>query len=416
MADASAPASFSDFRINHLPPYLLGEIASSVLAFRESGKDIIDLSRVNPDQGPPPAAVDRLVQAALRSSNHRYSASQGIRRLRTAIVDRYAAHFGVTVSSDTETIVTLGTKEGLAHLLLAILSPGDPVILLTPSYPVHNAAVAIAGGSALSLPLYSSWDQAHAEQYQLSAASDDFFERLEQLVTHAWPRPKALVMSFPHNPTGSTVELSFFSRMVEFALRENIYLVHDFAYSGICFDGYSAPSLLAVPEARQVSIEFSSLSKGFSMPGWRVGFAAGNEQLIGALKRIKSFLDFGVFQPLQIAAIDVLTTQRSFEQEVSEMYRLRRDAFVPGLAALGWETVTPRGTLFVWARIPRDAKDRDGNNFARGLLEEQQVAVCPGVGFAPEAQDCVRFALVEPERRLRAALERIGSHGGFKTK
>lgn len=399
------------FRIAHLPPYPLGEIAQAVRDARVAGQDIIDLSQVNPNLGPPGIAVDKLVQSCLQIHNHRYSSSQGITALRQAIAGWYDKRFGVEVSADSEVVVTMGTKEGLSHLLLSMASPGDTVIVPTPSYPIHTSAVFISGAGFVGLPLFSSYSSAEEEGYLLSEKSDDFFERLRVLYNHTWPRPKAMVLSFPHNPTATVVTKGFFERLVEFALGHGLYLVHDFAYADICFDGYQAPSILEIDAAREIAVEFYSLSKGFGMAGWRIGFCVGNEKLVGALKKIKSYLDFGVFQPLQIAARAALlhASEHGAEwlAEAVSVYQTRRDVLVDGLRDLGWTLHTPKGTVFVWARIPDYAVGEGSLSFGHRLLAEAKVAVCPGIGFDVQADHYMRFALVENERCLRAATQRM---------
>ena len=405
------PTGGSFFRISQLPPYPLGEIAEAVRAAQSAGREIIDLSQINPDLGPPAFAVDKLVQACLQPHNHRYSASQGITKLRLACVDWYKQRFGVDIDPGSEVVVTMGTKEGLSHLLLAVVSPGDSVIVPTPSYPIHVSAVFIAGAGFVGLPIYQSYDQAARCGYQLSGASDDFFERLERRYQNTWPRPKFLVVSFPHNPTTTVVDRTFFERLVEFALRNRTYLVHDFAYADLCFDGFRAPSILEVPGAKEIAVEYYSFSKGFGMPGWRIGFCVGNPRLVGALKRIKSYLDSGVFQPLQIAAVKLLegaaTQGLEYLEEVAGVYQARRDVLTAGLLKSGWELTQPRATVFVWARLPEKMRAEGGLVFCRRSLAQADVALCPGVGFDQEAGDYVRFALVEPERKLRTAVERI---------
>ncbi|HQH26889.1 MAG TPA: aminotransferase class I/II-fold pyridoxal phosphate-dependent enzyme [Oligoflexia bacterium] len=406
------PTSGDFFRISQLPPYPLGEIAHAVRAAQAAGEEIIDLSQINPDLGPPAAAVDKLVQACLQPHNHRYSASQGITKLRAACASWYEQRFGVALDAASEIVVTMGTKEGLSHLLLAVVSPGDTVIVPAPSYPIHVSAVFISGASLVGLPLFSSYAQAAQNDYHLSAASGDFFDRLDRMYHNTWPRPKFIVLSFPHNPTATTVDTGFFQRLVEFALKNRTYIVHDFAYADLCFDGFHAPSILALPRAKEVAVEYYSLSKGFGMPGWRLGFCVGNPRLVSALKRIKSYLDSGVFQPLQIAALKLLDAGAlsavEYLRETAAVYQARRDVLTSGLTASGWELSVPRATVFVWARIPERFRSVGSLAFSRRLLENARVAACPGIGFDQQADEYLRFALVEPERKLRQAVERIG--------
>lgn len=399
------------FYIHQLPPYPLGDIAQAVRTARAAGRDIIDLSQVNPDLGPPGFAVDSLVQACLQPHNHRYSSSQGITRLREGIAKWYAHRHGVELAVDSEVVATMGTKEGLSHLLLAVASPRDNILVPTPSYPIHTSAVFIAGAGFVGLPLFSSNELAASEGYTLTDKSSDFFERLSLAYNRTWPRPKLMVVSFPHNPTTTVVTLSFFERLVEFALAQRMYIVHDFAYADIAFDGTRPPSILKVPGAREVAVECYSLSKGMGIPGWRIGFCLGNRELVGALKKIKSYLDFGIYQPLQIAAAQMLSQPERLEREaigeVVTTYQSRRDLLYHGLQALGWECAMPSASVFIWARIPERFRKEGSLKLSYRLLEETGIAVCPGAGFDVGADEFVRFALVERETRLRIALEHL---------
>lgn len=398
------------FRVSQLPPYSLGPIAYAVRDARLAGRDIIDLSQINPDLGPPPQAIDALVQASLQKHNHRYSSSQGITRLRSAAANWYEHRFGVEVDPDKELVVTMGTKEGLTHLLLAMLAPGENVLVPTPSYPVHSSSVCIAGASFVGVPLFEDFSTASDCAYRLSDKSEDFFNRLSLAVERTWPRPKALICSFPHNPTATVVDLSFFERLVAFARAERLSIVHDFAYADVCFDEYRAPSLLEIPGAREIAVECYSLSKGFSMPGWRIGFCIGAPHLVSALKRIKGYVDFGIFQPMQIAAAKLLDDSQQAEnviQEHSALYQARRDVLCEGLQGLGWELSIPKASVFVWARLPENVRKEGSFRISQKLLDEASVAVCPGGGFDPHGDEFIRFAIVEEERLLRQAIASI---------
>lgn len=393
------------FRVDQLPPYILGEIGRAVLELRRGGADIVDLSQFNPDLGPPQVGVDKAVQSLLLPHHHRYSSSQGISKLRQAFADWYLQRFGVALDPEEEVAVTLGTKEGLSHLLLAVVNPGDHVLVPTPSYPIHNSAVMMAASSLLGIPLFSAWSDATNAGYKLDGQSDDFFARLESVCASAWPKPKAMIICFPHNPTGTTVDTAFFTRLVEFAASHQILLIHDFAYGELCYDGYRAPSLLEIPGAIDTAVEFYSMSKAFSIPGWRISFCVGNKKVIRALKRIKSHLDYGVFQPLQIAAISLLKHAPAILKETAETYRARRDVLVDGLKSAGFDARPPRATVFLWLPIP----DESGGSLTMShrLLKDAGVAVSPGLGFDPHADGFIRIALSESEQRLRTAAIRI---------
>ena len=393
------------FRIHHLPPYHLGDIAKAVIDARVSGRDIIDLSQFNPSLSPPAVAVDKLVQASLQPHNHRYSASQGITKLRESIARWYERRDGVALDVEREIVVTMGTKEALSHLLFAVVSQGDTVLLPTPSYPIHNAGIVLAGGNVIGVPLFDPAQE--VPPTTLTEADDDFFQRLQVAYEGTWPRPIMMLLSFPHNPTTIVVTKGFLTRLVEFALERGIYLIHDFAYADLCFDGYQAPSLLSIPGAKDIALECYSVSKGLSMPGWRVGFCVGNERLIGALKKIKSYLDCGIFQPLQIATVRVLDSHERLVADHVETYRARRNILADGLSSLGFSLQRPKGTVFVWAKIPKRYRHKGSLAFVREVLERTQVAVCPGVGFDAHTDQYVRFALTEGEARLRAALNQL---------
>ncbi len=379
-------------RIENLPPYVFAEVDAQKRAARRAGEDVVDLGFGNPDIPSPPMAVDKLVEAARNPRNHRYSASRGIPNLRKAVADRYRRRFGVEVDPETEVITTIGAKEGLAHLMWALVQPGDVALVPEPSYPIHIYAAVLAGAEVRRVPL---------------GLGDDFFARLLQAFQDSWPKPRVILTSFPHNPTTACVEIDFFERLVEFAHTHGVMLVHDFAYADIGFDGYLPPSLLEVPGAKEVGVELYTLTKGHSMAGWRVGFAVGNPEMIGALAKLKSYLDYGTFQPIQIAAIIALNEGDDYVAEVRDIYRVRRDTLVEGLARAGWEIPKPRGTMFAWAPLPERYRDAGSLDFALELLAKANVAVSPGVGFGRHGEGFVRFALVENEHRIRQAVRSI---------
>lgn len=392
------------FRIDRLKPYLLGTLAQEVLDARLAGSDVIDFSQINPDIHPPRHILDRLVQAILLPQHHRYSSSQGIRRLRESIANYYSYNYNTSLDIDNEVVSVMGTKEGLSHLLQAVLNPADTVIIPTPTYPIHAAAIYLAGASYVGIPLLPQLDR---DCYVLSERSDWFFENLISAYQSMFPRPRLMILSFPHNPTTATVELSFFERMVAIAKEYNLYLVHDFAYSSLSYDGYRAPSIMQVPGAKEIAIEFFSLSKGFGLAGWRVGFAVGNAKLVAALKKIKSYIDFGIFQPIQIAAAELLESPGSFLNDITVSFTKRRDLLVTGLRDLGWELHVPRATVFVWACPPKKWKNLTSVEVCRELLQKYHVAACPGIGFGEDADRFVRFCLVESEERIKTAIERM---------
>lgn len=399
------------FRISQLPQYQLGDIAKAIQNARTNGRDIIDLSQVNPNLGPPASAVEKLVQSALQPHNHRYSASQGIIRLREACAGWYASRFGVTLSPESEVVVTMGVKEGLSHLLLSVASPGDTIMVPTPSYPIHTSAVFIAGAAFVGVPLFESHANTPEVNYELSENNDDFFATLDLSYHRTWPRPRVLVCSFPHNPTTAVVTKGFLSRLVGFCREHQVYLVHDFAYADLCFDDYRAPSVLQIDGAKDIAVEFYSLSKGFNLAGWRLAFCVGNPKLVSALKKIKSYLDFGVFQPIQIAGAALLEQAAANPElalnETVSTYQGRRDVLCSGLSSAGWNIRSPRATVFVWTELPEVYRNRGSLAFCQELLEQAGVALCPGIGFDVLADGHVRFALVEDEKRLREAVRRI---------
>ncbi len=377
------------YRIERLPHYVFAQVQALKLDARQRGEDIIDLGMGNPDQATPQHIVDKLTEAAGNGRNHRYSASRGITKLRHAICGWYKRNYDVDLDPETEAIATLGVKEGLAHLALAMVGPGDVVLTPTPTYPIHMYSVIIAGGEVRGVELNPA---------------EDFFENLTRVYRQTQPRPKILIMSFPHNPTTSVVDLEFFEKIVAFALEHKVWLVHDLAYADLVFDGYRAPSLLQVPEAKQVGVEFYSLSKSYNMPGWRVGFCVGNKEMIGALTKIKSYLDYGMFQPIQIASIIALNGPQDCVGEIVGRYERRRNALVDGLNRIGWSVDYPRATMFVWARIPPAFRGMGSLEFSKLLLRDAKVAVSPGVGFGEGGDEYVRFALVENEHRIYQAV------------
>ena len=380
------------FRINRLPPYVFNEVQALKLKARQAGEDIIDFGMGNPDSPSPPHVVEKLIEAARNPKNHRYSASRGITKLRHAICAWYQRNYDVSIDPETEAIVTMGSKEGLAHLALAMVAPGDVVLTPTPSYPIHPYSVIIAGGEVRGFPL---------------SQDGDFFEDMLSAFRQTLPRPKILILSFPHNPTAAVVDLGFFKKVVAFAKENNLYVVHDLAYADIVFDGYKAPSFMQVPGAKDVGVEFFTLSKSYSMPGWRVGFCVGNTKMIAALQKIKSYLDYGIFQPIQIAAIIALNGPQECVRETVAMYRSRRDTLVDGLNRIGWKVEKPLATMFVWARIPDAYRQAGSLEFAKLLLREAKVAVSPGIGFGEGGDEHVRFGLVENEHRTRQAIRGI---------
>ena len=379
-------------RIKRLPPYVFNIINDLKQEARRRGEDIVDFGMGNPDQPTPPHIVAKLVEAVEKGHNHRYSASRGIYKLRLAIADWYRKRFEVEIDPDTEAIVTIGAKEGLSHLVWAIVDPGDVVFCPSPTYPIHQYSVVLAGGDLRNIPMRSS---------------EEFLLHLEEAIKQTWPKPKLLIISFPHNPTTEVVELEFFERVVRFAQEHELLVIHDLAYADITFDGYQPPSFLQVPGAKEIGIEFFSLSKSYNMPGWRVGFAVGNREMIHALARIKSYLDYGIFQPIQIAAIHALNGPQDCVKEICELYRKRRDALVNGLARVGWKIKKPKGTMFVWAEIPEHCKRMGSVEFSKFLLSEAKVAVSPGIGFGQYGDEFVRFALIENEHRTRQAVRTI---------
>jgi len=379
-------------RIKRLPPYVFNIVTAMKTEARSRGEDIIDFGMGNPDQPTPQHIVDKAVEALKISKNHRYSASRGIPKLRHAITDWYKRNYNVDLDPDTEAIATIGSKEGISHLALAVIGPGDVVLTPSPTYPIHPYSVVIAGGEIRSIPLQPG---------------RDFFEDIVTATKQTWPRPKMLIINFPHNPTTEVVSLDFFQKVVDFARENDLMVVHDLAYADIVFDGYKAPSFLQVPGAKDVGVEFYTLSKSYNMPGWRVGFCVGNREMIGALTKIKSYLDYGIFQPIQIASIIALNGPQTCVAEIVEQYRQRRDTLVDGLAKIGWKITKPKATMFVWAKIPEAFQKMGSLEFSKLLLTEAKVAVSPGIGFGEYGDEYVRFGLVENDQRTRQAIAGI---------
>ncbi len=379
-------------RISRLPPYVFNIVNELKAKARAAGEDIIDFGMGNPDQPTPDHIVNKLLEATKRPDTHRYSVSKGIPRLRRAITNWYLNRFNVDLDPETEAIVTIGSKEGLAHLALATLGPGDVVLVPNPAYPIHPYGVVIAGADVRHVPL---------------VPGVDFFEELEKAIVECWPKPKMLIINFPGNPTSQCVELDFFEKIIALAKENNIWVVHDIAYVDIVFDGYVAPSILQVPGAKDIAVEFFSMSKSYNMPGWRVGFMCGNKELVSALARIKSYLDYGTFTPIQIAAIAALEGPQECVHEIAEMYRKRRDVLCEGLNAAGWTVEKPKATMFVWAKIPETYQAMGSLEFSKKLLLEAKVAVAPGIGFGQYGDDHVRFGLIENEHRTRQAIRGI---------
>ncbi|HWC15460.1 MAG TPA: alanine transaminase, partial [Terriglobales bacterium] len=385
--------SMTEFsRISRLPPYVFNVIGELKAAARKRGEDIIDFSMGNPD-GPTPAhIVKKLTEAAQRPGTHRYSVSKGIPRLRRAISDWYRRRFDVELDPDSETIVTIGSKEGIAHLCLAVLDRGDAVLVPNPSYPIHIYGPVISGADIRSIPMKNG---------------SDFVAELEQAIRLMYPRPKFLILNFPSNPTTQCVDLPFFERIIGICRENAIYVVHDLAYADIVFDGYRAPSILQVSGAKDIAVEFFTLSKSYNMPGWRVGFMVGNPKLVSALTRLKSYFDYGTFTPIQVAAIAALEGPQACVREICETYRRRRDCLVSGLAKLNWHIDKPRATMFAWAAIPEPYRGLGSLEFSKKLLTEAKLAVSPGIGFGEYGDGHVRFALIENEERTRQALRGI---------
>ena len=376
-------------RIQRLPAYVFNITGDMKMAARRRGEDIIDFGMGNPDGATPKHIVDKLVEAALKPATHRYSVSKGIPRLRKAICNWYKTRYDVDLNPDTEAIVTIGSKEGIAHLCLAILDSRDTVLVPNPSYPIHIYGPVIAGAHIISVPVH---DQ------------EQFLAQLEDLIPRMTPRPKALIVNFPSNPTTECVELPFLTRLVELAREYGFHLIHDLAYADIAFDGYKPPSVLQVPGAKDVAVEFFTMSKSYNMPGWRVGFMVGNPVLVAALARLKSYFDYGTFTPIQVASIQALAGPQECVHEICEIYRKRRDVLVDGLNKMGWPVAMPKATMFVWAKIPEQYRSMGSLEFSKLLLTEAKTAVSPGIGFGDYGDGHVRFSLIENEERTRQAL------------
>jgi len=380
-------------RIKRLPPYVFNIVNELKAAARARGEDIIDFGMGNPDRPTPQHIVDKLTEAAQRSDTHRYSLSKGIPRLRKAICDWYKRRYDVDLDPETQAIVTIGSKEGLAHLALATVGPGDAVLVPNPAYPIHPYGFAIAGADIRHVPVIGG--------------EEAFFEELEKAIKDSWPTPKMLVLNFPGNPTTQCVELEFFERVVEIAREHNIWVVHDLAYADLVYDGYTAPSILQVPGAETIAVEFFSLSKSYNMPGWRVGFMCGNKTLVAALTRMKSYLDYGMFTPIQIAAITALEGPQDCVRDIVRIYRSRRDVLCDGLNSIGWNVEKPKATMFVWAPIPEQYRALGSLEFTKKMLQQAKVAVSPGIGFGEYGDGFVRFGLIENEHRTRQAVRGI---------
>jgi alanine-synthesizing transaminase len=387
-------------RITNLPPYVFTVIDGLKVAARRAGEDVIDLGFGNPDLPSPPTAVDKLCEAVRNPRNHRYSASRGIPKLRQAVADLYRRRFGVTLDPETEAITTIGAKEGFSHLMWVLLQPGDAAIVPSPSYPIHIWGPLFAGADVREIPV---------------GTGEDFFENVQQSYRFSWPRPRVIVLSFPHNPTTTCVDLAFMQRMVDFALENEVLLVHDNAYAELGFDGFRPPSILQADGAKECAVELYSMTKAFSMAGWRMAYLVGKPEVVQALAKLKSYLDYGAFQPIQIAATVTLNEDPDHPEQALAIYQSRRDALCDGLARIGWEVEPPRGTMFVWAPIPEPYRELGSVEFASMLVREAKVATSPGIGFGPGGDGHVRFALIENSQRigqgvrnLRRALTKLG--------
>ena len=387
-------------RITNLPPYVFTIIDGLKIEARRQGIDVVDLGFGNPDLPSPAVAVEKLAEAAHNSRNHRYSSSRGIPKLREAVADLYLRRFGVTLDPDREVIATIGAKEGFSHLMWVLLQPGDAALVPSPSYPIHIWGPHLAGADVREIPM---------------STDADFFENIQEAYEYSWPKPRVIVLSFPHNPTTACVDVEFFQRVVDFAREKDVIVVHDNAYAELGFDGYEPPSILQADGAKECAVELYSMTKSFSMAGWRVAYLVGNAEVVQALAKLKSYLDYGTFQPIQIAATVTLNEDPDHPREVQPIYQARRDALCDGLNRIGWEITPPRGTMFAWAPIPEPYRELGSIEFASMLVREAQVATSPGVGFGPGGDGHVRFALIENEQRigqavrnLRRALTKLG--------
>lgn len=393
-----------DFRrINDLPPYVFAAINDLKAAARKEGRDVIDMGFGNPDLPSPDVAVEKLAEAVRNPKNHRYSASRGIPPLRLAISNLYERKFGVSIDPDTEVVATIGAKEGLSHLMWVLLGPDDSAIVPSPSYPIHIYAPLFAGAQVHQVRMIDP----SLEGQGAPSPGDAFFEGLLTAWDEAWPKPRVIVASFPHNPTTACVDLAFMERLVAFALEHEVVVVHDFAYADIGFDGYQPPSILQVDGAKECAVELYSLTKSFSMAGWRSGFLVGNAEIVAALTKLKSYLDYGTFQPIQIASIVAMNEVPDYPKEICDIYQQRRNALCEGLTRIGWDVVPPQGTMFVWAPIPEAYKDMGSLELSKFLVREADVATSPGVGFGPGGDGHVRFALIENEQRIAQSIRNL---------
>ncbi|MGH9083409.1 MAG: aminotransferase class I/II-fold pyridoxal phosphate-dependent enzyme [Acidimicrobiales bacterium] len=401
-------------RINGLPPYVFATIDALKLEARRAGRDVIDLGFGNPDLPSPDVAVEKLAESARLPKNHRYSASKGIPKLRQAICRLYDRKFGVSLDPDAEVVTTIGAKEGLSHLMWVLLGPGDTAFVPSPSYPIHIYAPLFAGADIRQIPLEGPKPAAAAGPgtagdpgTEPPSPGDAFFDSLMETWESTWPKPRVFVLSFPHNPTTACVDAAFMERLVAFARQHEVVLVHDFAYADIGFDGYQPPSILGVPGAKDVAVELYTLTKSFSMAGWRVGFLVGNAEIVQALTKLKSYLDYGTFQPIQIAAIVAMNEAPEYPTTIRACYESRRNALCDGLNRIGWEVAPPRGTMFVWAPIPEPYREMGSLEFSKLLVRDAEVATSPGVGFGPGGDGHVRFALIENEQRTGQAVRNL---------
>jgi alanine-synthesizing transaminase len=402
-------------RINGLPPYALGIMEGLKLDARRGGKDVVDLGFGNPDLPSPDVAVEKLAEAVRNPRNHRYSSSKGIPKLRGAITDLYERKFGVSLDPEREVVTTIGAKEGLSHLMWVLLGPGDTALVPSPSYPIHLYSPLFAGADVRQVRLDGPAAANGTPDVGVVNPGDAFLGGLHEAWESLWPKPRVVVVSFPHNPTTACVDLNFMEQLVAFAREREVVIVHDFAYADLSFDGYVPPSILQVPGAKDVAVELYTLTKSFSMAGWRVGFMVGNPEIVQALTKLKSYLDYGTFQPIQIAAIVAMNEAPEYPAEINGIYRARRDALCEGLNRIGWDVVPPKGTMFVWAPIPEPYREMGSLEFAKFLVQEAEVATSPGIGFGPGGDGHVRFALIENEQRigqgvrnLKRALEKLG--------
>jgi alanine-synthesizing transaminase len=387
-------------RVTGLPPYVFAQINGLKADARAHGRDVIDFGFGNPDLPSPDVAVEKLAEAAHNPKNHRYSASRGIPNLRLAIANRYKLLFNVDLDPDTDVVTTIGAKEGFTHLMWVLLGPGDSAIVPSPSYPIHLAGPGFAGANVITVPMLDPGTSSNDP-------GDDFFAGLLAAWESAVVKPRVIVVSFPHNPTSACVDLSFMERLVAFALEREVIVCHDFAYADLGFDGYRPPSILQVPRAKECCVEIYTLTKSFSMAGWRVGFVVGNPEVVAALTKLKSYLDYGTFQPVQIAAIVAMNEAQEYPEQLRVIYQSRRDTLIEGLHRVGWDVVPPRGSMFVWAPIPEPYREMNSLDFARFLIEEADVATSPGVGFGEGGDGHVRFALIENELRTHQAIRNL---------